>query len=553
MTARGPIAVGGLIVVAAAVLITCGGEPAKRGGGGGVTRIVIADGGGLDPLAYAREHTAVANREAGVPPPCYTATAGESNPCWVCHTTSVGLNLRDDIDLQREYGFSDVARENHWRNLFADRRAAIAAMPAAQILAWVRTDNYEPLRAALAPRKDWVGFPLDLDLAAGFDAEGFARDGSDWRAVRYQPFPGMFWPGQGSTDDVYLRLDAKFRTDAAGHPSRVVYRANLAILEAAIAGVVDDKLRVDREIEPIDERDLGVDLDGDGALGVITRLATLPAHYVGAASEIAVTQLMYPTGTELLHTVRYLDPDRPDLVAARLKELRWMKKVRDSDAWSTMRAYEREHDDKDEGLTPRYAGDVERGLLNPFGWQLQGFIEDASGALRLQTAEEHRFCMGCHGGIGVTVDSTFSIARKVPGAAGWRVQDLRGLADQPQVGHAEGELLTYLRRVGGVDETRSNDEARAKLIPGGVVDAATVRRAAPGGELDLMALLAPSRDRALALDKAYYQVVREQSFTRGRDALIAPASRVHRRIDNSETGLEAAGRFHPDGRLHLRW
>ncbi len=35
--------------------------------------------------------------------------------------------------------------------------------------------------------------------------------------------------------------------------------------------------------------------------------------------------------------------------------------------------------------------------------------------------------MGCHCPIGVTVDTTFALARKVPGATGWRHQDLRGL------------------------------------------------------------------------------------------------------------------------------
>ena len=61
------------------------------------------------------------------------------------------------------------------------------------------------------------------------------------------------------------------------------------------------------------------------------------------------------------------------------------------------------------------------------GWQLQGFIEDAEGRLRLQSDEEHRVCMGCHDGIGVTVDQTFSFPRTLPGAEGWRYQDLRGI------------------------------------------------------------------------------------------------------------------------------
>ena len=37
-----------------------------------------------------------------------------------------------------------------------------------------------------------TGYEPDLDLAKGFDEQGFARDGSFWRAFRYHPFPGGF-------------------------------------------------------------------------------------------------------------------------------------------------------------------------------------------------------------------------------------------------------------------------------------------------------------------------------------------------------------------------
>lgn len=134
------------------------------------------------------------------------------------------------------------------------------------------------------------------------------------------------------------------------------------------------------------------------------------------------------------------------------------------------------------------------------GWQLQGFIEDAEGRLRLQSDEEHRVCMGCHDGIGVTVDQTFSFPRTLPGAEGWRYQDLRGIPDAPQVGHRDGEILTYFRRVGAGDELRANTELFARYFPGGRLDEAAVLRAA-----DLAELLTPSRARAraLALDTAY--------------------------------------------------
>ena len=38
------------------------------------------------------------------------------------------------------------------------------------------------------------------------DAHAPESTGSDWRTVRYQPFPGAFWPTNGSTGDVFIRL-----------------------------------------------------------------------------------------------------------------------------------------------------------------------------------------------------------------------------------------------------------------------------------------------------------------------------------------------------------
>ncbi|MBA3820626.1 MAG: hypothetical protein H0X17_17170 [Deltaproteobacteria bacterium] len=158
----------------------------------------------------------------------------------------------------------------------------------------------------------------------------------------------------------------------------------------------------------------------------------------------------------------------------------------------------------------------------------------------------------------MTIDQTFSFARKVPAGAGWRPQDLRGLVDRPQVGHRDPELVTYFERVQGGDETRSNEELLARFFPRGVIDVAQLRRAAAGGDRDLAWVLVPTRARALALDKAYLAIVREQSFTRGRDAMLAPATRVHRQITEAGTGLQGDGgapaaRVHRDGRLHLQW
>lgn len=517
-----------------------------------------------DPLAYARAAGPVVNREATVPPMCYTKTAGTASPCWTCHTVGAAPNHLDDSRLQQEYAFSGFALDNHWKNLFADPRPAIRRTSDAQIIAWIRTDNYRALRDALATRADYAGYRPDIELIAPlgaapgavFDDAGFARDGSDWRALRYQPFPGTFWPSNGSAGDVLLRLPAAFRSDADGRPSRAVYQLNLALLEAAMAAPPGVALAdLEREVEPLDEGLAGIDLDADGRIGgTITRIRGLPAHYLGGAAAIALERAQAPAGLELLHTVRYLDPDAPTLLSRRLKELRYMRKTRSLDNWGRIRQYELALDEKQDGVLPRFAGAPEVGFANEFGWQLQAFIEDARGNLRLQTAEEHLACMGCHTSLGVTVDQTFSLARKVPGAAGWRHQDLRGLHDRPQLGHSRPEVLTYFERTTGGDELRANDELLARFFDArGAVREAEVRRAAPGGDRDLAWLLAPSRARALALDKAYLGLVRQQRFDLGRLPLLGPTSNVHARIDNGSTDLAATGKTFTDGRLQLDW
>jgi hypothetical protein len=498
----------------------------------------------FDPLATARASIGkTVNLEASVPPQCYTKTGATSNPCWTCHTPSRGLNAANDWELQREYAFSDFALENRWSNLFLDRREPIEKISDGEILAWIRTDNHSALAESLRGRSDYRGWVPDLDLEAGFDDRGFAKDGSGWRAIRYKPFPGTFWPTNGSTDDVFVRLPKEFRSD------RDVERANLSILEAALVADADttaDPAR--REIEPIDERRVGVDLDSDGTLGIIQFLGKLPKNYVGAASVVRVRRGVYPRGTEFLHTVRYVDPDAPTLLSRRLKELRYMKKVDDLDVWATTRAWDRERNEKEEGYLPVYPGSPDVGYKNAFGWQLQGFIEDEVGRLRLQTEEEHRFCMGCHSGIGATIDSTFAMPRKVPGADGWKHQDLRGIPDVPMRGHTQGEILIYFQRVGGGDETRSNDELLARFFSRGGVDEKLVARAS-----DVAALVTPSRDRALLLDKAYRVIVGAQSFVRGRDPVVTPAVNVHEKLANGQTEVAASEHVYSDGDLRLAW
>ena len=509
-----------------------------------------------DPLIKAiRSIGQTRNFEAGVPPQCYTKTDAIANPCWTCHVGAQGLNFQNDWSLQEEYAFSDAALTNHWSNLYVDRSAAIAAISDAAMTQYIRTDNYTPLQAALTKVSNYPGYIPDLDFTQGFDDEGFAVDGSKWRAIRYKPFLGTFWPTNGSTDDVFVRLPAPFRTDADGQPSREIYKINLAIVEAAIA--TDPSKRTaqsEREVEPINEIVAGIDLDGDGKLSVRTTwIRGLPTHYVGAASNVRVMRYAYPKSIEFLHTVRYIDMDNPALLSTRMKEVRYSRKTMMLDHWALSRAYEREFNEKDEGQLPVYTGSPTVGLRNSFGWQLQGYIEDEAGRLRLQTEEEHRFCMGCHSAVGVTVDQTFTLARKVPGAAGWGHQDLTGIPDVPQLGHDQPEILTYFERVTGGDEFRANDEILDRFFPGGVLDRESVLRAAPGGDQDIRFLIAPSHERAALLNKAYMALVKEQRFELGRDAVIKPTVNVHGIIENGDTELAQSGRVFTDGTLWLDW
>jgi len=502
----------------------------------------VAPPASYDPFALARAsagHEPV-NEEPSTPPQCYTKAAGVSNACASCHTKSAAPNFADDWELQQNYSFTEYARTNRWQNQFRERSDMVAAFSDADVLGYVRRDNYAPLLAWLQANPGAPGYLPDLDFAKGFDAEGFAADGSQWRALRYKPFVGSFWATNGSTDDVFVRLPERFRT------SREIYRTNLAILEAAITAAPRDARPV-RQIEPIDERAGGLDLDGDGQLGTATSIVGIPAHYVGGAEAIAVTRALYPAGTELLHTVRYLDPERPGFTATRMKEVRYAVKGRELVERQIGRAY---MDLENPDVAP-HTGNALVGLTNNFGWQLHGFIEDANGWLRKQTEEEHGYCMGCHTGLGVTVDQTFAFARKVPGAAGWRPQDPTGIPDVPQAGQTTGEYAQYLTRVQGGDDLRANDEVVTKFLRAGEVEATAGAALAA----DIGTLVTPSARRAIALDRAYLANVIEQSYVWGREASTSPAKAVMTTIteDTRSTGLGEADRVYRDTRLQLTW
>lgn len=467
---------------------------------------------GYDPVALAiAAGDKQMNPDPAVPAACYTRTEQGSNTCAACHTRSSYPNLANDWELQQNFPFFELAT-NNWRNQFRDRSALVARFSDGDIATYVRTDNYEPLRTAMAT-KHIAGWKPDLDFTRGFDELGFARDRSGWRAIRYKPFAGPFWPVHGNTDDAYIRLPRAFRVDAKGVESLAIYRTNLAILEAAItADPRREPAASSRVVEEIDETAGGLDLDRDGQLGIATTVVGLPDHFVGGARDVRVTPSLYPQGVELLHTVRYLDPDAPAYTARRMKEVRYATKTELLEDYALAKAH-RDVENPELGPT----GDPQRGYRNALGWTLQGYIEDRSGWLRLQTHEEHQFCMGCHSNLGITVDQTFSFPRKVPGAEGWRPQDPRGIPDVPALGETTPEYASYFER------------ARKKVE------------------------MYPSRERAFELDRAYLANVVEQSYVWGRESIAKPLADVHAKIGERSTGLGEIDRVVRDGTLLLDW
>jgi len=468
------------------------------------------------------------SREAIIPPQCYTRTEGKYNPCYVCHQNAIPgrENTMNDGGLQSAYSFSDIGMTNHWTNLFEDRSERVGKISDEAILGWVGQDNYSELAHRLKGVKfnGWIPDLLDLQKGGdAFDAQGFAKDGSQWVAFNYKPLPSTFWPTNGSTDDVMIRLPAQFRTDKSGHYSADVYKANLAIMEAQLKGF--------KEIGslPVDEKIIGTDLNGDGSLTMVEHI-TNTGHYVGAAETTFIDTFLYPENTEFLHTVRYLGIDDEGQVkpSTRMKEVRYMRKWKAYRKLNYAHFYQIEGFEKEAGELPGYQDIGHKGLDNSTGWSVQSFIEDRDGRLRASTFEENMFCMGCHSSIGSTIDKTFSFPRKLDGAQGWGYINLKGMADAPNQGESKGEIATYFERIGGGDEFRSNTEMMQRWFNAD----GTVNHDKTSKAKDVYDLVTPSKERALLLDKAYRVIVEDQDFIFGRDATVKPPANVYDKIDN---------------------
>jgi hypothetical protein len=521
------------------------------------------------------------NPIAYIPPQCFTKMDDGSggrprNPCYVCHLHSEPPNYADDGNLQVVWAFPGAARDNPWTNLFVPPVLHARHQSDEEILSYVRQSNYFDAAGgiALADRlrdvRDgwdlnhdghWDGFVPDVWFR--FDDRGFDHrpDGSPsgWRAFAYYPFPGTFFPTNGSADDVLVRLDPVLQQDETGRIDPRIYALNLAVVEALVR-------RADVRIDETDETAVGVDLDLDGKLGRARRIAfdggdgrgSTRMRYVGRArddKDFPIAPGLFPLRTEFFHSVRYLDvvpgetagAEPRVVMAPRMKELRYAKKVR----WLGYAALKGhaaaeaiEQRDAHDGTVQVYS-EFERGIANGQGWIYQGFIEDADGALRPQTFEESVYCVGCHGGIGAPTDGIFSFPRRLAGTAPvprdgwfhWSQHDLRGLPE-PKRRDGTYEYTRYLAENHAGDELRENAEVVTRFFDehGALRPGAVTRLHG-----DIATLLLPSAARALDLDRAYQAIVAEQSFVKGRDAVLAATDHVYAHPPVGEkTGVDVA-------------
>ncbi|MEA1982733.1 MAG: hypothetical protein U9N39_04245 [Campylobacterota bacterium] len=521
-----------------------------------------------------KSNAVINNRAAYVTSQCYTKTVDENNqvhnPCFSCHINSKEPNYIDDADLQTSYDFSEYTKKNRFTNLFKDRTKEVVAQSDKEILSYVRQNNYKDENGTLILKQRLDALPLNWDVNEDsvwngytpdcyfdFDADGFDRDANGeytlWRAFAYHPFLGTFWPTNGSTDDVLIRLDSLFSQNEAGEFDIEVYKLNLSIVESLIK---ETNITIDETNESL----YGVDLNQNGVLDMsqeivfnwqtpeynttTRKIGNFSISYVGKAKKALednsylIAPGLYPKNTEFLHSVRYIDFDENQNVtmASRMKELRYAKKV----SWNSYSqllnaslAEIKERDAFPERLR-NVQGDSEKGLQTGLGWVYQGFIEDENGELRPQNYEETLYCIGCHSGIGAIADSTFVYQRKLgfdAHANGWYhwTQDIKGFTNmrEPLTKDGRYEYSLYLSENGAGDEFRDNEEIFANYFENGVLKQDKL------DELhgDISKLILPSAKRALELNKAYRVIVEEQSYIYGRDAHVKPVENVHKELE----------------------
>jgi hypothetical protein len=425
-------------------------------------------------LGELRDRTLFENPYANIPPQCYIETSfGTQNACLFCHTNAparirlgntlpqAGLNSFVG-NLQTEYAFGPVdefaksPNINPWRNLIAPQELDSAFEKLGiDTIQWnlekyIKTDNWqlaydtkrETKSFRLFPKLNPASLPADRDgfVRSSHQYEAFFKDekgfNTGWRAINFIPY-GIFTPHSGSVSGIYIQLDPKFMQDRKGRFSLAIYKQNLHLLEKAI----QDRL------EPTDK------------------------HYLGMAHKIEVERGLFPVGTKFAHPLHYVDVTAderytnenkyPGLRANRVKEIRYMVKYQ--------MYYPGELVTKEEDA-PLYYNKEEAWMDNGAGWYLSGFIEDKNGALRAQSPQELLSCVGCHSstygfepeqftsGTGNTIDTVWSMSRKLPGDEGWREMNYLGYTHNPQrsttQSSGDSNIKDPINRHAGIGEFR---------------------------------------------------------------------------------------------------
>ena len=109
------------------------------------------------------------------------------------------------------------------------------------------------------------------------------------------------------------------------------------------------------------------------------------------------------------------------------------------------------------------------------------------------------------------------------------------MPDRPR-GDGSTEYVTYLEQNGAGDEFRQNGEVLARFFDR---DGRLKPDMKAKLQRDITTVLLPSKERALALDKAYLLLVRSQKFQQGRDLVLEGARNVHRQLSPGQrTGVE---------------
>ena len=516
----------------------------------------------------------IKNLGAYIPSLCYTKTKDQNgkihNSCYSCHTKGKIPNYINDSDLQLYYNFPKIMLKNPYTNLFTDKRQFVNNISDEEILSYIRKSNYFDTDGEIKLKKTlpkgWEGYIPDCYFNfddEGFDIDPFKNEYTGWRAFRYYPFLGTFWPTNGSTDDVLIRLPKEFMQDENGNFNKEIYKINLAIVEALVK-------QKDIKTEALDERVVNLDLNKDGKLGIVTEIKYTwdvdPSSmtYVGKAGELLKEGKMhlagglFPEGTEFLHTVRYIDwdeeKDKPKL-SNRLREVRYAIKkywLSYADLHSIAEKELMETSDLGVNDFPKietFGGNFETGMDNGLGWYYLGFIEDKEGNLRPQTNEETLFCMGCHGTIGATTDTIFSFPRKFEGSDknsvlyGWGHWSQKDLSKVPEpiVEYLnfgkQYEYSFYLKNNNSGNEFRDNEEIIRKFFNNdGTIKEYMLQKL----HADISILLYPSKERALTLDKAYRYIVENQSYIKGRAANVSSINAtVNKEVEPKQsTGID---------------